>query len=63
MIDRNHVDGVVDIGDESELDASLDHPPDKIVGVCNFEMSLRTNSLNPKIEQVYSPAVRESPTT
>jgi len=33
VIDRNHVDGVVDIWDEPKLNASLDHPPDKIVGV------------------------------
>ena len=37
VIDRNHVDGVVNIWNESELNASLDHPPDKIVGICNLK--------------------------
>ena len=37
VIDRNHVDGVVDIWYESELNASLDHPPNKIIGVGDWK--------------------------
>jgi len=33
VVDGNHVDGVVDVGDETELDGSLDESPDEVVGV------------------------------
>jgi hypothetical protein len=39
VIDRNHVDSIVDIRDKSKLDASLREAPDKIVGVSNWGLS------------------------
>ena len=46
MINRNHVDGVVDIGRQAELDAALDHSPDEVVGVGNYEGLAHKYELN-----------------
>lgn len=42
VVDRYHVDGVVNVGDKSKLDASLDHTPDEIIriGYWKEEMSI-----------------------
>ena len=36
MVDRHHVDGVVDIWSLAELDAALDHADEKIVGIGDY---------------------------
>ena len=36
MVDRNHVDSIVDVRGKSKLDASLCEAPDEIVGVSNW---------------------------
>ncbi len=37
VVDGDHVDRVVDIGDEPELDASLDHSPDEVIRVSDWK--------------------------
>lgn len=39
VVDWNHVDSIINIGDKSKLDASLRKAPDKIVGVSNWGSS------------------------
>jgi len=33
MVDWNHIDCVVDIRHQTQLDASFDHSPDEVVGI------------------------------
>ena len=36
VVHRDHVHGIVDVGDKPELDAALDETPDEVVRICHY---------------------------
>lgn len=63
MIDRDHVDGVIDIGAGGQLDASLDHSDEEVVGVGGCERTLASAKTGGNETVGYLLPVLESPST
>ena len=55
MVNRYHVNRVIDIRNESELDATFDHAPDEIIGVRDLNMAI--SGFLYIVTSRYSPAV------
>jgi hypothetical protein len=60
MIDWDHVDGIIDIGDKSKLNASLCKAPDEVVRVGDW--SVDQSVQQPADVAEHAPAVSASPT-
>ena len=62
MIHGHHIDGIVDIRNEAQLDASLDKTPNKVIRV-GYWCKLGTLEVMQDLTKIYLPADCESPTT
>ena len=59
MINGYHIDSIVDIRNQTELDAALDHPPDEVVRVGNYNTPQKQTSISMIFTRLLPSATRE----